>query len=82
MTAYLLTLFQLPCFYFFLLGLFMWLNFSQIGGESVYIFYPVILFAVSLTILMLPLPILYFRSRQWLLYSLVSGCMALCVCRC
>lgn len=60
---------ELPCFFIFLLGLFMWLNFSQFGGEDVYIFYPVILIAITTLIIMLPVRILYYRSRLWLVYS-------------
>lgn len=63
---------QLPCFYFFLLGLFMWLNFCQFGGDTMYYWYPVILICITASILIVPLPILYFRSRQWLLYSMAS----------
>ncbi|KAF2743516.1 EXS-domain-containing protein, partial [Sporormia fimetaria CBS 119925] len=61
---------ELPCLYFFLLGLFMWLNFTQVGGEEMYHFWPVVLISLTAAILLLPLPILYFRSRQWLLYSM------------
>ncbi|OCK76386.1 EXS-domain-containing protein [Lepidopterella palustris CBS 459.81] len=38
---------ELPCFFTFLLGLFMWLNFSRIGGDSVYLYYPVILIGIT-----------------------------------
>lgn len=55
-----------------MLGLFMWLNFSQFGSETMYLYYPVILIAVSVLILFLPIPILYYRSRLWLIYSTVG----------
>ncbi|KAF2276450.1 EXS-domain-containing protein [Westerdykella ornata] len=61
---------ELPCFCFFLLGLFMFLNFNEIGGDAMYHWYPLILVTVTASLLFLPLPILYFRSRQWLLYSM------------
>lgn len=50
----------------------MWLNFNRFGSETMYLFYPVILIGLTTLMLFLPLPILYFRSRQWLLYSTVS----------
>lgn len=63
---------QLPSFFFCLLGFFVWLNFSQYGDASVFIYYPVILVGITVLVMFNPLPYLYFRSRMWLLYSLVS----------
>ncbi|KAI5867201.1 EXS-domain-containing protein [Durotheca rogersii] len=58
-----------PSFFFLLFGLFFWLNFLRYGGEELYIYWPVILIGVTLVILLLPLPILWHRSRQWIAYS-------------
>lgn len=63
---------QIPCFFLFLLGFFMWLNFSHFSFGAMYLYYPVILIGLSVLILFLPFPILYHRSRLWFLYSVVS----------
>lgn len=55
-----------------MLGLFMQINFHQVGGDHMYLYYPVILIGISVAILFNPLRIFYFRTRMWLLYSLVS----------
>jgi hypothetical protein len=56
-----------------MLGLFMYLNFSQVGGYHMYLYYPVILIGISVALLFNPIKIFYFRTRMWLLYSLVSS---------
>ncbi|KAF1962389.1 EXS-domain-containing protein [Byssothecium circinans] len=63
-------LFELPCFFLFLLGFFVWLNFSQYGGPSLFLYYPVILLGLTTILLFNPIKILYFRSRMWLLFSM------------
>jgi hypothetical protein len=50
----------------------MYLNFSQVGGYHMYLYYPVILIGISVALLFNPIKIFYFRTRMWLLYSLVS----------
>jgi len=55
-----------------MLGLFMQINFHQVGGDGLYLYYPVILIGISVALLFNPLRIMYFRTRMWLLYSLVS----------
>ncbi|CBY00175.1 hypothetical protein LEMA_P013050.1 [Plenodomus lingam JN3] len=61
---------ELPCWCFFLLGLFMQINFNRVGGERMYLYYPVILIGIAVSILCNPMKIYYFRTRMWLLYSL------------
>jgi len=61
---------QIPCFFLFLLGLFMWLNFLTVN--AMYIYWPVALVGLTLIILFLPFRVLYHRSRQWWAYSNVS----------
>ncbi|KAJ4377246.1 Xenotropic and polytropic retrovirus receptor 1 [Neocucurbitaria cava] len=46
------------------------INFHKVGGDSIYLYYPVILIAISVAYLFNPLKIFYFRTRMWLLYSL------------
>ncbi|KAF2731706.1 SPX-domain-containing protein [Polyplosphaeria fusca] len=41
----------------------------QFGSDTMYLYYPVILIGVAFMILFCPLPVLYYRSRYWLLYS-------------
>lgn len=63
---------EFPSFFTFLFGLFMWLNFSRYGAGEMYLWYPVILIAVSVIIIFLPAPIFRARSRSWFAYSHVS----------
>ncbi|ODM20836.1 hypothetical protein SI65_03889 [Aspergillus cristatus] len=60
-------LLEIPCFFLFLLGLFMWLNFLTVN--AMYIYWPVVLVGLTLIILFLPFRVLYHRSRQWWAYS-------------
>lgn len=61
-----------PSFFLMLFGIFFWINFTRYGTEEMYLYYPVILIGVTLFILLLPAPVLWYRSRQWLMYSHVS----------
>ncbi|CAI7582775.1 unnamed protein product [Penicillium manginii] len=63
-TSYLL---QIPSFFIFLMGLFMWLNFSWMN--SMYIYWPVVLIGLSVLIVFLPARVLYHRSRKWFAFS-------------
>jgi len=64
---------EFPSFFFGLLGVFLWLNFSRLGDwETMYLYYPVILITLSLVILFFPAPILHHKARRWFLYSHVS----------
>ncbi|RMZ68291.1 SPX N-terminal [Pyrenophora seminiperda CCB06] len=67
---------ELPCWCLFMLGLFMQINFHQVGGESVYLYYPVMLIGATVALLFCPFKIFYFRTRMWLLYSLWRLCLA------
>ncbi|KAI1096654.1 EXS-domain-containing protein [Rostrohypoxylon terebratum] len=58
-----------PSFFLLLFGIFFWVNFTRYGSDELYLYYPVILITITLIILLLPAPILYHRSRQWLMYS-------------
>ncbi|KNG51824.1 signal transduction protein [Stemphylium lycopersici] len=61
---------EIPCWYLFMLGLFMQINFHQVGGQRLYLYYPVILIGISVALLFNPFKVFYFRTRMWLLYSL------------
>ena len=63
---------EFPAFLTLLLGLFMWVNFSDLGAPEMYLYYPVLLIFVTLVIIFLPVPILFHRSRSWFAYSHVS----------
>ncbi|KAI1768085.1 EXS-domain-containing protein [Hypoxylon sp. FL1150] len=52
-----------PSFFLLLFGIFFWINFTRYGTQEMYLYYPVILIA----------PVLWHRSRQWLMYSHVSN---------
>ena len=60
---------ELPCLLLFLLGLFLWLNFQQPGVDQMFLYWPVVLMALTVLILFFPGPVLYHRSRHWWAYS-------------
>lgn len=60
---------EFPSFFLFLLGLFMWLNFTRYGTQAMYLYYPVVLIFATFVILFMPAPILFHKSRRWFLYS-------------
>ncbi|KAF7550060.1 hypothetical protein G7Z17_g5977 [Cylindrodendrum hubeiense] len=60
---------QFPSFFFLILGLFMWVNFSRYGAEEMYIYYPIILIVVTVIPVFFPAPLLWYRSRKWFAYS-------------
>ncbi|KAI9830356.1 MAG: hypothetical protein M1819_005737 [Sarea resinae] len=68
---------ELPCFFIFLLGLFLFLNFQAFVSDAMFLYCPVILIGLTVLIIFFPAPILYHRSRSWFLYShwrlLLSG---------
>ncbi|KAL7925552.1 EXS domain-containing protein [Trichoderma austrokoningii] len=68
---------EFPSFFLLLLGVIMWANFSRYGDDSMYLYYPVVLIGLSVVIILLPFPILSYKSRRWFAYShwrlLLSG---------
>ncbi|KAI9669004.1 MAG: hypothetical protein M1817_005161 [Caeruleum heppii] len=60
---------ELPCLFAFLEGFFMWLNFSRLGSQKMYSYYPTILVGLTVLFLFFPAKIIYHRSRTWWLYS-------------
>ena len=65
-------LLEIPCFLYFLLGLHLLLNFHPYLREStgqMFLYWPVTLIGISLTIIFAPFPILYHKSRLWLAQS-------------
>jgi xenotropic and polytropic retrovirus receptor 1 len=64
---------EFPAILAFLLGLFIWLNFSQYGPAHLFIYYPAILIFVTAVLIFLPAPTLFHQSRWWFVYSHVSS---------
>ncbi|KAM0291622.1 hypothetical protein ACHAO9_003749 [Fusarium lateritium] len=60
---------QFPSFFFLVLGLFMWVNFSRYGDPDMYIYYPVILIFFTVLVIFFPAPTILHRSRRWFAYS-------------
>ncbi|KAK4539711.1 hypothetical protein LTR36_010422 [Oleoguttula mirabilis] len=61
---------ELPAWFTFLLGVTMWLNFCVVaGGDAMYIYWPVVLVGLSVTLFFCPPPLFYPRSRGWFLTS-------------
>ena len=56
---------EIPALFFFLLGLIMYLNFNWVGGEVMFIYWPVVLAGLAAIILFAPVPEYYWRSRYW-----------------
>lgn len=62
---------EIPCFCLFLLGITMWFNFSRVGGDTMYLYYPVILIGLTTIFLFAPIPLFYHKTRRWFLYNCV-----------
>ncbi|KOS18856.1 Protein SYG1 -like protein [Escovopsis weberi] len=60
---------EFPSFCLLLLGLTMWANFSRYGNDSVFLYWPVLLITVTVFLILLPAPILAYRSRKWFAFS-------------
>ncbi|KAI9682550.1 MAG: hypothetical protein M1829_000343 [Trizodia sp. TS-e1964] len=60
---------DLPSLFLFLQGLIMWLNFNRIGGDALFIYFPVILIGLTVIVMFFPARILFHRSRSWFIYS-------------
>jgi hypothetical protein len=60
---------EIPCLFFFLLGVAMWLNFQQTGTDAMFLYWPVVLIGLSVAIMFFPFPAIYHHSRQWWVYS-------------
>jgi xenotropic and polytropic retrovirus receptor 1 len=64
---------ELPCFFLFLNGLFLWLNFREDANGNVvdpmFLYYPIFLIATTVIVLFLPLPVFYHNARKWWAYS-------------
>jgi xenotropic and polytropic retrovirus receptor 1 len=56
---------ELPCFFTFLNGLFIYLNFRQNADDWFYIYWPLFLVIITALIMFLPFPILYHNARKW-----------------
>lgn len=60
---------EFPCFFMLLFGIIFWFNFSNYGSEEFFLWYPVVLVALSVFIFLLPAPILAHKARSWFVYS-------------
>ncbi|EDN96604.1 hypothetical protein SS1G_01530 [Sclerotinia sclerotiorum 1980 UF-70] len=60
---------EFPAFFILLLGLFLWVNFSGYGTLEMFIYYPVVLIFVTVLIIFMPAPVLFYKSRKWFVYS-------------
>lgn len=58
-----------PCFFLFLLGLFMFINFYDPDNDGFFLYWPVILIGITLGIMAVPLKILYPQARKWWGYT-------------
>ncbi|OAA72563.1 spx [Cordyceps fumosorosea ARSEF 2679] len=60
---------EFPSFFLLLFGVIMWANFRGYSEDSLYLYYPVLLIALTVIIIFLPLPVIAYKSRRWLAYS-------------
>ena len=56
---------EIPAFFFLLQGLVMYLNFNWVGGDAMFVYWPVILAGLAVIILLAPIPQYYWKSRHW-----------------
>ncbi|KAH7033103.1 EXS family-domain-containing protein [Microdochium trichocladiopsis] len=57
-----------PSFFLMLFGVVYWLNFA-IHIPQMHLYYPVVLAGLSVLIILLPLPVFWYKSRRWLAYA-------------
>lgn len=60
---------ELPCFFLFLNGLFVYINFREPHTDTFFLYWPVVLIGLTLIIMALPFKILYPHARKWWGYS-------------
>ena len=66
-----LQLLEIPAFLYFLLGITMWLNFDiQAGGNTMFIYWIVVLIGLAVVSFFLPAPTFYYKARKWFLYTI------------
>jgi hypothetical protein len=63
---------EFSSFFLLLFGIFIWVNFSQYGPDSLYLYYPVILIGITALIIFFPAPVFAYRARKWFIYAHVS----------
>ncbi|EXJ60731.1 hypothetical protein A1O7_04884 [Cladophialophora yegresii CBS 114405] len=56
---------ELPCFFAFLNGLFIYLNFRQNADDWFYIYWPLFLIIITVVIIFFPFPFIYHHARKW-----------------
>ena len=61
-----------PSFFLLIFGVCIWLNFSRYSTQALFIYYPVVLIAITVLIIFIPARVLFYRSRKWLIHSHVS----------
>ncbi|ETN44211.1 uncharacterized protein HMPREF1541_10762 [Cyphellophora europaea CBS 101466] len=60
---------ELPCFFLFLQGLVIYLNFRHPDVDALFLYWPVLLIAITVLIMALPFKIIYPHARKWWAYS-------------
>lgn len=60
---------ELPCFFLFLNGICLYLNFRKSEQGWFYLYWPVVLVALTLAIMLLPFRVIYYQARRWWGYS-------------
>ncbi|KAM3417615.1 Protein SYG1-like protein [Cercospora zeina] len=66
-----LQLLEIPAFLYFLLGVIMWLNFDiQAGGNTMFIYWIVVLVGLAVASFFLPVPTFYHKARGWFIYTM------------
>lgn len=63
---------EFPSFFTLMLGIFLWMNFSEYRSEDTFLYYPVFLIGITVIIIFLPGPVLAPKSRKWFAFSHVS----------
>lgn len=56
---------EIPSFFLFLNGLFVWLNFEFGDQHVMYRYWPIVLYGLTVIIMAFPIKVLYYHSRKW-----------------
>lgn len=66
-----LQLTEIPALFFFIMGITMWLNFDiQAGGQTMFIYWIVVLVGITVALFFLPAPTFYHKARVWFIYTI------------
>lgn len=61
---------EIPCFFLFVNGLILWLNFALFDvSHTMYQYWPILLISITVFVIFMPFRVLYSHARRWFIYS-------------